>query len=92
MQLEIFEKEKNIDEYSAESYTGIYALHKYWSKKPFNIVRHFIKKYSKENDIVLDPFSGSGISIIETILSNRKAIGYDINPAAIFITSHRKRK
>jgi DNA modification methylase len=87
MQLEIFEKEKNIDEYSAESYTGIYALHKYWSKKPFNIVRHFIKKYSKENDIVLDPFSGSGISIIETILSNRKAIGYDINPAAIFITS-----
>jgi DNA modification methylase len=86
MQLEIFDIKKNIDDYSAESYTGIYGVHKYWSKKPFNIIRHFIKEYSQEGEIVLDPFCGSGISVIESILSNRKAVGFDINPSAIFIT------
>ena len=86
MQLEIFDVKKNIDDYSAESYTGIYGVHKYWSKKPYNIIRHFIEKYSQVEEIVLDPFCGSGISIIESILSNRKAVGFDINPSAIFIT------
>ena len=69
-----------------QTYTGIYSMHKYWSKKPYNIVRNFILKYSKENDIVLDPFCGSGISITECAFTNRKAFGVDINPAAIFIT------
>ena len=86
MHLEIFDVKKNIDDYSAESYTGIYGVHKYWSKKPYNIIRHFIEKYSQVEEIVLDPFCGSGISIIESILSNRKAVGFDINPSAIFIT------
>lgn len=68
-------------QFVAESYTGIYSMHKYWSKKPFNLVRNLILKYSNENDIVLDSFCGSGISLIEAILTNRKAIGVDINPA-----------
>lgn len=70
----------------AEKYTGMYSMHKYWSKKPANLIRDLILTYSKENEIVLDPFSGSGISIVESIKTGRKAIGIDINPAAIFIT------
>lgn len=70
----------------AKSYTGIYSMHKYWSKKPNNIIKDFILKYSKKGEIVLDPFCGSGISITESIFTNRKAIGIDINPSAIFIT------
>ena len=84
-QLELFKSEKK-GHHKAESYTGVYAMHKYWSKKPYNIVRYFIKKYSSGNDIVLDPFCGSGISVIESIILGRKAIGIDINPSAIFIT------
>jgi len=87
-QIALFEKEdiSQKNNYKAESYTGIYALHKYWSKKPYNIIRDFIKRYTKPGDIVLDPFCGSGISITESIITNRKAIGIDINPIAIFIT------
>ncbi|XRO77510.1 DNA methyltransferase [Methanocaldococcus sp. 10A] len=70
----------------ADTYKGIYALHKYWSKKPYNVIRHFILKYTNKGDIVLDPFCGSGISVIEALFTNRKAIGIDINPSAIFIT------
>jgi len=70
----------------ADTYKGIYGSHKYWSKKPYNVIRYFISKYSKEGDVVLDPFCGSGVSIVESIFTNRKAIGVDINPSAIFIT------
>jgi len=70
----------------AKTYTGIYGMHKYWSKKPFNLVRELILKNSKPGDIVLDTFCGSGISIIESILTGRKAVGIDLNPSSIFIT------
>jgi len=88
VQMKLFETEheKESFNHSADTYKGIYALHKYWSKKPHNVVRHFILKYTNEDEIVLDPFCGSGISIIESLLTNRKAIGIDINPSAIFIT------
>lgn len=86
-QLNLFEDEiENKTNHVAESYTGIYGVHKYWSKKPYNIIRDFILRYTKEDDIVIDPFCGSGISITESIFTGRKAIGIDINPSAIFIT------
>lgn len=84
-QMTLFEKPET-ECHVAESYTGIYSMHKYWSKKPYNIIRDFIRKYSFQDEIVLDPFCGSGISITESIFINRKAIGIDINPMAIFIT------
>ena len=67
-------------------YSTIYAMHKYWAKKPHNLINEYIQKNSKKNDIVLDPFSGSGISLIESYNSKRKAIGIDINPTAFAIT------
>ncbi|CAD7779522.1 MAG: DNA methylase [Candidatus Methanoperedenaceae archaeon GB50] len=86
-QLTLFEDEtKETTNHTAKSYTGIYAMHKYWSKKPYNIIREFILRYTEKGEIVLDPFCGSGISVIESIFTERKAIGVDINPSAIFIT------
>lgn len=86
-QMKLFEiKNGEFFNYTADTYKDIYALHKYWSKKPYNVIRHFILKYTNNEDIVLDPFCGSGISIIEALFTNRKAIGIDINPSAIFIT------
>ena len=67
-------------------YTGIYSMHKYWSKKPFNVISKYVETYTNPNDIVLDPFSGSGISSIESVFLNRRTIGIDINPMSIFIT------
>ena len=85
-QLTLFEGEaENKTNHIAESYTGIYGMHKYWSKKPYNILQDFILRYTKKGDIVIDPFCGSGISITESIFTGRKAIGIDINPSAIFI-------
>ena len=69
-----------------EIYKGIYSMHKYWGRKPFNVVSEFIKKYTLEGDIVLDSFCGSGVTIIEASKLKRKAIGIDLNPMAIKLT------
>ena len=66
-----------------EAYKGLYAMHKYWGKKPFEQINEFINRYSAENDIVLDCFCGSGVTLIEALKAGRKAIGIDLNPIAI---------
>lgn len=94
MQTTLFENIKTEDNskkeisYHAESYKGLYAMHKYWGKKPFNIMADFIKKYTKEGEIVLDPFCGSGVSVSEAVFNGRKGIGIDINPSSILITKN----
>lgn len=69
-----------------ETYTGMYAMHKYWSKKPYNLVSQYIKKYSQPKDIVLDPFCGSGVTVTESARLGRRAVGLDINPTAVIST------
>jgi len=50
------------------------------------IARNIILKYSKPEDVVLDPMMGGGTSLIECKLLNRKGLGIDINPEMINIT------
>src|SRR5688572_26093179 len=69
-----------------QTYTGVYAMHKYWSRKPHNLVANYIRKYSQPDEIVLDAFCGSGVTIIESVRNQRRAIGIDLNPMAVFIT------
>jgi len=42
--------------------------------------RFFIKLFTKKNDIVYDPFSGRGTTIIEAGILGRRIISNDINP------------
>lgn len=70
----------------SKTHPPMYLMHKYWARKPHNVVAGYIKNYSNEGDIVLDPFCGSGVAPIEAIRLKRKSIGIDLNPAAIFIT------
>ena len=43
------------------------------------IPNQLIRRFTKENDIVLDTFLGSGTTLFECEKLNRKFIGYDIN-------------
>ena len=70
----------------AETHPPMYLMHKYWARKPHNVVAEYIKKYSEEDEIVLDPFCGSGVTAIESLRLGRKVIAIDINPVATFIT------
>ena len=68
---------------NTSTYKGIYAMHKYWGKKPFNEISKFIEKYSEQGECVMDCFCGSGVTLIEAVKAGRKAIGIDLNPIAI---------
>jgi len=50
---------------------------------PKILADRIIELYSFENDIVLDPFAGSGTTLTSALLLNRHFVGYDIVPAYI---------
>ena len=56
---------------------------------PIELPLRCIKLYTFENDIVLDPFMGSGTSAISALMSNRRFVGYDINKEHIKIAEKR---
>mgnify|MGYP001447566018 CR=1 FL=1 len=68
---------------NTSTYKGIYAMHKYWGKKPFNEISKFIEQYSAPEETVMDCFCGSGVTLIEAVKAGRKAVGVDLNPIAI---------
>lgn len=67
---------------------GKWATHdaKYRGNWSPYIPRNIILRYSKEGDTVLDQFVGGGTTLIEAKLTNRNAIGIDINPQAVEIS------
>lgn len=57
--------------------------HKYWGKKPFFLSEFVISNFTKEWDVVLDPFCWSWSLVIDAVFNNRKLIWIDINPTSI---------
>jgi len=66
-----------------QGYRGLAAFHKYWGKKPIECLSYLIENLTEENEVVLDPFIGSGLVAREAFMRNRKFIGIDINPISI---------
>jgi len=62
-----------------------FGVHGYFTRQTWNVVNTYIKNFSKPGDLVLDPFGGSGVTAIEALMTNRKAINVDINPMAVFM-------
>lgn len=71
----------------ADTHTSEYLMHKYWARKPHNVINYFLKKYGFENCNVLDPFMGSGVTINEALKNKMNPTGIDINPIAVNIAS-----
>jgi hypothetical protein len=62
-----------------------FGVHGYFTRQTWNVVNTYIRNYSKPGDLVLDPFGGSGVTAVEALVSDRKAISIDINPLSVFI-------
>lgn len=63
-----------------------HGIHRYSSKYIPQIPNRLISALTKEGDIVLDPFVGSGTMLVEANRLKRHAIGVDINPVAFLIS------
>lgn len=49
----------------------------------------FIRNFTKENDIIIDPFLGTGTTALSCIENNRHYIGFEISPEYIEIAKER---
>ena len=55
----------------------------YPTQKPIKLLDRIIKASSNEGDLVLDPFCGSGTTLVAAELLDRRYIGIDINQNTI---------
>ena len=63
-----------------------YGCTAYFTRQSWDIVTRNIKNFTDEGDIVLDPFGGTGVTAIESMMNNRFGIHVDLNPLSIFMT------
>jgi len=61
----------------------------YPTQKPILLLERIIKISTNEGDTVLDPFCGSGTTLVAAVSLNRKAIGIDISDDALKLTNLR---
>lgn len=69
----------------------LHALCPYFAMFPPSFARDAILKYTKPGELVLDPFSGRGTTLLEALLLERRAIASDINPVAFCISAAKAR-
>jgi len=70
----------------AYPHTPIYKMHRYFARRPWSVFNELIRHYSNPGSIILDPFCGGGVTVVEGLKLKRKVIGVDLNPMATFIT------
>ena len=48
------------------------------TQKPVNLIERFIEIFTDEDDVVIDPVAGSGVSLLAAKNINRRAYGFEI--------------
>ena len=56
---------------------------------PIELVRRCIELFSFSNDVILDPFMGSGTTAIAALKSGRRFVGYEIDSEYIELSNKR---
>ena len=70
---------------AAETHPPGYLIHKYWSRKPHNVLSALLKQESSRG-LFLDPFCGSGVPLSEAAALGFECAGADVNPIAQLLT------
>jgi len=77
--------EENWDFVNVDTQYYTHGLHPYPARMVPQIAKRLINLYSTKEDIVLDPFCGSGTVLVESRLASRNSIGVDLNPLACLL-------
>lgn len=66
---------------------SVHGLHEYKGKFNPQVVRGVLNIFDVEEESkLLDPFCGSGTSLIEGVYANMKTVGCDANPFAVYVS------
>jgi site-specific DNA-methyltransferase (adenine-specific) len=87
---------KQITVNSREYFTNIWNFQTESAKRvnhpapfPVELPLRLIKLFSKSNDVILDPFMGSGSVAIASLIAHRHFVGFDISQEFIQIAENR---
>lgn len=69
-----------------ETSEGTHAYHSYPMRFVPQLVRKILQHYTTPGMVIMDPFMGSGTTIVEASLAGHPVIGIDVNPVAKLIT------
>ena len=101
----LVDKETNIDKFilGSEKYTRF--VNEFWTAKQRQansiheisyracykpqLPRFFIDIFTKEGDVIYDPFAGRGTTLVEAALMGRKVVSNDVNPLSAILTKPR---
>ena len=61
----------------------------YPTQKPIILLEQIIKLVTDEGDLVIDPFVGSGTTVVAAKMLNRRYIGIDLSADAVQLTNNR---
>ena len=65
---------------------SMHPMCSYHGMFPAKLAHYFIQRYSKEDDLVLDPFSGRGTTALQARVEGRRSISNDLNPLAYVLS------
>jgi hypothetical protein len=64
----------------------LHQLAPYIGRMKTSMARSLIQEFTREGDLIVDPFSGSGVIPLEAAASGRRVIARDWNPYAVLLT------
>lgn len=61
-------------------YTGDVSPRLHETPKPVGIMRQLVEAFSEPGELVVDPYAGSGTTLVAAVLSGRRALGVEVQP------------
>lgn len=58
-------------------------------RKPEWLMRALVRDYSEPGDLIVDPFAGTGTTLVSASIEGRRAIGAEVDPTTFAIASRR---
>lgn len=75
----------NLDRFKEDPRRSVHSFHRYFGKLIPAIPAFAIEEFTTPGQVVLDPFCGSGTTLVEAACRGRGSVGVDINPLATFV-------
>lgn len=74
------------DHVEADTQYLTHSIHRYSGKFIPQIARQAVELLTSPSELILDPYCGSGTTLLECSLTSRRSIGVDLNPLAVLIS------